>query len=105
MSRPSLEVRRPAISLAGAAGFAALPRLIETLVGSGAQTELAVCSTSLQSQTFHKFGDPHVQGIRDDLQRLKGHVAFPTLNLTNVRAVQSRSVGEDVLRPAVLFSQ
>jgi hypothetical protein len=49
--------------------------------------------------------DPHVQGVRQDFERLEGDVALPALDPANVRAVQAGAVGEHVLGPSVLFAQ
>jgi hypothetical protein len=48
--------------------------------------------------------DPHVQGVRQDFERLEGDVALPALDPANVRAVQAGAVGEHVLGPSVLRS-
>lgn len=52
------------------------------------------------SEASHQIHDPHTERIGKDLERLKGHVALPALDLAHVRPVQPRPVGEHVLRPA-----
>ena len=56
-------------------------------------------------KAMHQIGDFDSQCVSDDLKRLNCHVALAALNLPNVRAIQSRSVGENVLRPTVLEPQ
>jgi hypothetical protein len=56
-------------------------------------------------QPLHKVHDPAAQGIGQDLQRLESDVALATLDLADVRAMQTRTVGEHVLRPPIFVPQ
>jgi hypothetical protein len=62
-------------------------------------------ANELFSQPLHQIDNPAAQGIGQDLQRLECDVRFAALDLADVRAMQPRTVGEHVLRPALLLPQ
>lgn len=68
----------------------------------GHRSILASASGCRPSQPLHQIHNPHAEGVREDLQRLKGDVALPTFDFSDVRPVQSGAVCEHVLGPAPL---
>lgn len=56
-------------------------------------------------QPLHEVGETAAQRVGNGLERLKRHVALAPLNLADVRPVQARLVGEDILGPAALQAQ
>jgi hypothetical protein len=49
--------------------------------------------------------DADTERVRDKFQGVNGHVAFAALDFPHVSAVQSGTIGEDILGPALLRSQ
>ena len=58
-----------------------------------------------QSPISDEVSDTHSKGVRNNFQGLDCHILFAALNFTNMRTVQAGTVGENVLRPALLHSQ
>ena len=51
------------------------------------------------SETLEQFADSDAERVGDDLQCLNRHVRLSALDLADVRPVQARSVGKNILRP------
>lgn len=65
----------------------------------------AVWPASALSRIPNQISNSHPERVRDNLERLHGHVALAAFDLSHVRAVKAASFGEDILAPAFLLSQ
>jgi hypothetical protein len=65
----------------------------------------AVWPASALSRIPNQISDADPQRVRDNFECLQGHIALAALDLAHVRAVKAAPFGEDILVPALPFSQ